>query len=41
MDSYAGLDSDSIDICEGAENLPIYFVSEGRRQKLDIIGVNT
>ena len=35
----AMFDLDSRDICEGAENLPVYFVSEGIRQKLDIKGV--
>ena len=27
--------SDDLDICGGAENLPIYFVCDGKRQQLN------
>ena len=28
-------DSDDLDICRGAENFPIYFVCDGKRQQLN------
>lgn len=32
--------TDNQDVCDGAENFPVYFVCDGMRQKLDTEGVS-